>query len=175
MKNWTLFFCMIMLISSCNSLIKSKPSSIISEEKMTDILVDLHLTEAIVRIGNDSVGHTEDSTQLRIRFAEVFKKYDTKPDQFTFSLNYYLEHIDELDKIYADVIVRLTEMDAKLTPKVSDTSNVAINRSKSELDSISNNNPWFRALKKNSKTTEFQYFDTSNYQAESQPGQLIKP
>ena len=82
---------------------------------MVDVLVDINLTEASLKIGSDTTGiRITDTTNMRIRFAEVFRKHDVDPDDFNSSLSYYLEHIDDLDKIYAEVITRLTTLEATL-------------------------------------------------------------
>ena len=80
-----------MLTASCNSILSSKPSGTLSEEQMADLLVDIHLTEATLRIANDSIARLNDTTDLRIRFAQVFRKNDVEPDDFNISLNYYIK------------------------------------------------------------------------------------
>ena len=47
---------------------------------MIDVLVDIHLTEATLNIANDSISRLNDTTQLRIRYAQVFLKNDIDPD-----------------------------------------------------------------------------------------------
>lgn len=151
-----------MLSASCNSLLTSKPSGTLSEEKMIDVLVDIHLTEATLRIANDSLARLTDTTNLRIRFAQVFRKHDINPDDFNNSLDYYIEHIEELDKIYVEVINRLTEMEANLQQKPDKTLN---NTKKLTPDQVRilNKNPWFRSLNKDYKPEEIQYFDSVKY------------
>lgn len=162
MKKWAFILCMAMLTASCNSILSSKPAGTLSEEQMTDLLVDLHLNEARLRMSNDSLSRIIDTTDLRIRFALVFKKHDIKPDEFNASLTYYIEHIEELDKIYVSVIARLTEMEATLLPKANKEKNT---KSKSRFGQPRHgiDNKWFPSSKKQEKPAEILYFDSAKY------------
>jgi hypothetical protein len=166
MKRWAFILSIAMLAVSCSSLLSSKPSGTLSEKQMTDVLVDIHLTEATLRIANDSLARLSDTTELRNRFAQVFKKNDVTPDDFNSSLNYYLEHIEELDKIYVEVINRLTELEASLLPKTSPTVSNA-NRLLPGQTTTINNNPWFRLFNKTIEPAEIQYFDEVKYPVSS--------
>lgn len=158
MKKWALIALLTLLMISCNSILRSKPSGTLSEEEMTDILVDIHLTEAALSIADESLSRSYDTVNLRIRFAHVFKQHDVNPDDFKASLDYYLEHIEELDKIYVEVINRLTEMEANLLPKTIQPANDELNRRNLPL-----NNTWFRTLYKPDKPEQIQYFNDVIY------------
>jgi len=158
MKKWALLALLTVLIVSCNSILSSKPSGILNEEEMTTLLVDIHLTEATLSITDQSFARMNDTTNLRIRFAQVFKKHDVKPDDFKASLGYYLEHIEQLDKIYVEVINRLTEMEAKLTPKSVQPGINGLSRDKLPLKNV-----WFRTLYKPLKPEEIRYFNELIY------------
>jgi hypothetical protein len=159
LKNWALIICMAMLSASCNSILNSKPLGILSEEQMIDVLVDIHLTEATLKIANDSLARVSDTTELRNRFAQVFRKHDVEPDDFNASLNYYLEHIEQIDKIYTEVINRLTAMEAALAPK----TNPENDRNRFNPGMYNINNPWFKSLIKKSGAEEIRYFDEVKY------------
>ena len=129
----------------------------LSVNKMTDVLVDIQLTEATLKISDDSILRISDTTELRNRFAEVFKKNDVNPDDFNTSLNYYLLHIEELDQIYVEVINRLTALEASLVPKIKPDPNWR----RSGMNDP--NNPWQRAMGIPNHSPEFHYFDGSKY------------
>jgi hypothetical protein len=161
MKKWAFILCMAMLTASCNSILSSRPSGTLSQEQMIDLLVDLHLNEATLRMANDSLSRIIDTTDLRIRFAQVFRKHDVKPDAFNASLIYYIEHIEELDQIYVGVIARLTEMEATLLPKVDKANNSKIkSRFGQPRYTI---NRWFPKVNKSEKVPAVQYFDSVKY------------
>lgn len=129
---------------------------------MIDVLVDIHLTEATLKVANDSVSRLYDTIDLRKRFALVFKKHDIMPDDFNKSLDYYIEHIESLDKIYVEVINRLTEMEAKLQPVTANSSSISKRLTPGQIR-VLNKNPWFRSLNKEYKPEEIQYFDYATY------------
>jgi hypothetical protein len=162
MKNWAFIVCFALLVSSCNSILSSKPIGILNEDQMTDILVDIQLTEATLKTVDDSIFRKTDTTDLRNRFAGVFKKHDVDPDNFNASINYYLEHIEELDKIYVEVITRLTEMEASMIPIPNVTAGNTQNGS-----FIDPRNPWHRPFFKTIVPIESQYFSGSVYQHSS--------
>ena len=157
MKNWVFIVCIALLSASCNSIISSQPIGTLSVKKMTDVLVDIQLTEATLKIADDSLLRISDTTELRNRFAEVFKKNDVDPDDFNASLNYYLVHIEELDQIYVEVINRLTALEASLVPKMKPDANG------SYTGMTDPGNPWQRIMNKSNQPIEFQYFDSSRY------------
>ncbi len=147
----------------------------LSAKKMTDVLVDIQLTEATLKIANDSILRISDTTELRNRYAEVFKKNDVDPDNFNTSLNYYLVHIEELDQIYVEVINRLTALEASLVPKINPDAN------RRYMGITDPNNTWQRAMNKANQPLEFQYFDGSKYSFTSDerpayhgPGKIIE-
>jgi hypothetical protein len=166
MKNWIFILCIIMLAASCNRILKFKPSGMLSENEMADVLVDIHLTEATLRLGNDSIARILDTTALRTRFAQVFKKHDVTPDQFNKSLNYYLVHIEELDKIYVEVISRLSQMEIAMIPESTSKTGVYIfKRNRSPLSPTTLKNPWYRSMNKQVQPEEIKYFDSTIYPA----------
>jgi uncharacterized damage-inducible protein DinB len=126
---------------------------------MTDILVDIHLAEAAMRVANDSLSRLHDTTQMRIQFAEVFKKHGIDPDDFNASLTYYLEHIEELDKIYVGVISKLTELEATLQPKSAQDSRSLSPDQKRELYK----NVWYRSMNKDADQGKVEYFSPMKY------------
>lgn len=126
---------------------------------MVDILVDIHIQEASLTIANDSIARLNDTSQLRIRFATVFIKNGISPDDFNSSLTYYLEHIEELDKIYKEVIKRLTELEATMQPKTV----ASLNRFNPDQERILMRNVWYKSMNKTNELEVIQYFNPSVY------------
>jgi Domain of unknown function (DUF4296) len=162
MTKWTFILFFALLGASCNSILNSKPSALLSEEEMTEVLVDIHLTEAALRVADDSLARLNDTTKLRILFAAVYKKHNIDPDDFNVSLDYYLQHIDELDKIYVEVINRLTELDATLQPKPVKVANSPTAARRQSL----NKNVWYKAMNGITEPEEIFYFGPMQYPIE---------
>ena len=163
LKNWILFVSIVVL-GSCSSIFTSKPAGTLNEDEMINILVDIHLTEATLRISNDSLSRKNDTTDQRIRFAHVFRKHDIDPDNFNKSMDYYLEHIELLDNIYKEVINRLSEMEATLQPKATTpTANKKLNMNEIKPSTAQLRNPWFLSLYKPSEHDQVEYFSQEKY------------
>ncbi len=81
---------------------------------MVELLVDIHLAESALRVGNIQHVSVADSIYQKSQFAEVFNKHEVKPDDFRKSMEYYTERVSLLDEIYTSVIDRLTEMESEL-------------------------------------------------------------
>ncbi len=159
MKKWAFILCLFMLSVACNSILKSKPAGTLSESEMVSLLVDLHIAEATLHIVNDSIIKSSNIPELRTRFTEVFRKHGIKPDDFDTSLNYYIMHVEELDKIYVEVINRLSVMDATLQQKAG-IQNINATGRKSAKGMP---NPWFPSVDKTTRPHEIQYFDSLRY------------
>ena len=155
---WAFFICLALLSVSCGNLLKSKPAGLLNKSQMTDILVDLHLTEATVKADDDSISRLNDTLDLRTRYAEVFRKHNVTPDEFNTSLNYYIEQIDELDKIYAEVLSRITEMEANLRHQED-----IQNKTNAKDIQVPRLNPWFLTFPNNLFDKQLKYFDESIY------------
>jgi len=163
-NKWTLIVSIALLAVSCDSIISSRPAGTLNEDEMVNILIDIHLTEATLRISNDSLSRNKDTTDQRTRFAHVFRKHDINPDDFNKSMDYYLEHIELLDKIYVEVISRLTELEATLQPKIlTPAINKMLNHGEIIPTTAQLNNPWFRTLYKPSKPIQVKYFSPDKY------------
>jgi hypothetical protein len=166
MNKWVFLFLLSILLASCNSIWSAKPVGTLSESEMSDLLVDIHLTEATLRIANDSISRLNDTIGIRNRFAQVFIKHDVDPDDFNKSLNYYIEHIEDLDKIYVEVIARLTSLEASLQPSTSPSASTQLGPVLQELEDykmFQTNNPWFIPLHKHGNAVEIKYFAPELY------------
>ena len=159
MRKWAFVLCITLLSASCNSILNSRPSGTLSENQMIDVLVDIHLTEATLNIANDPISRLTDTTQLRIRYAQIFVKNDIDPDDFNASLTYYLGHIEELDNIYKEVINRLTALEATLQPKVEP----GIRRMNPDQKRMLMRNIWYKSMNKDNEPEAIQYFSIIKY------------
>lgn len=159
MEKWAFILFIALLGASCNGILNSRPSGTLSEKQMVDVLVDIHLTEASLKIGDDTIARLNDTTQLRIRFAQIFLKHDISPDDFNNSLTYYLEHIEDLDKIYKEVINKLTALEATLQPVIIPR----FNRLNPDQKRALQKNPWYKSMNHTEVQEEIQYFSPSIY------------
>lgn len=95
-----LVFGLITLFFSCNSSVE-KPKNLIDKDKMTDILYDISLMEAI-KTQNINGGLTVKSAN-----EYIYKKYNIDSVQFVKSNKYYASDLEEYKKMFERIKERL--------------------------------------------------------------------
>ena len=102
-------FLAIALLAACFACEnkKERPAHILSEERMVNFLIDLHVAEA--RVNDMSI--RRDSAKIVFEKVEdsLYKKHGIADDSiYEVSYEYYLNHIEALDKIYGAVVDSLS-------------------------------------------------------------------
>lgn len=95
-----LAFGLITLFFSCNSSVE-KPKNLIDKDKMTDILYDISLLEAI-KTQNINGGLT-----VKTANEYIYKKYNIDSAQFVNSNKYYASDLEEYKKMFEKIKERL--------------------------------------------------------------------
>jgi hypothetical protein len=109
-----------------------KPSDLIPEEKMVQVLVDVHLLEATLNVRTPQVTRTQSPLPLEmprdtiikgvvfdpkapppIAWYDIFKKHGVTKTQYEASMKWYSSQPEELNKIYDEVINALTTQQVK--------------------------------------------------------------
>ncbi|MGV3504173.1 MAG: DUF4296 domain-containing protein [Adhaeribacter sp.] len=107
------------LFQACTSPVDPAPADLLSEKKMTGILVDIHILES--RIETLGLPHDTASNYFRTQQQEIFRKHQVKADKFFKSYDYYVTNVSELDKIYEKVVdslsVKEVEAQTPATPQ----------------------------------------------------------
>ncbi|MDX9696653.1 MAG: DUF4296 domain-containing protein [Bacteroidales bacterium] len=112
-----IFFILMIFIASCGYQDKT-PEGIIPKEKMVDILVDVHLTDGLF---------TNNSTRIRYAKQDSINYYDrilenhgyTRKD-FDTSVYYYSHNINEYNKIYIEVLNKLSEKETRVKEEMQE-------------------------------------------------------
>lgn len=99
MKKLIIFF---LLLSACVRE-DQPPQSVLPKNKMVDILVDIHIAEAKA---NRIQLRSYDSIQAYYKKleADVYKKHQVDSVTYRKSFRYYMDHIKQMDEIYAAVV-----------------------------------------------------------------------
>ncbi|TXD75851.1 DUF4296 domain-containing protein [Algoriphagus ratkowskyi] len=94
-----LSFCLLSF-ASCNSA--NKPSGLLAEDKMVEVLIDIHLTEGLT----SAMPVAYDSSRVLYSLLEkdVFLKHEVSDSVFTQSMLYYLRDPAEMEQIYSRVV-----------------------------------------------------------------------
>jgi len=85
------------------------PPNLIEESKLERILVDLHITDAV--ISEKKYRKKEKGVQPSAYYNALFEKHGITKEQFQNSMAYYAKMPSRLDKIYDDVLNRLYEQE----------------------------------------------------------------
>ncbi|MBA2422768.1 MAG: DUF4296 domain-containing protein [Chitinophagales bacterium] len=129
----------IICLPSCNREPVLLPEDILSREKMIEILVAVHLVES----SGDSRGFSmrEANKLIAVRYESVMKNHGTTFNQFKASFDYYMQHPDQFDEIYQEVINQLTALEGKFRAKRPETI-------KPKVDSLTDSIPYTKPLRK---------------------------
>lgn len=101
----TVFFItvfMTIILPSCHHT----PKGVLSEKKMTKLLIDLHKAEGLTEI--EFRKYASDSMKLQVKQA-VYNRHNIDQATFDSSLMYYGHHLDRYSEIYENVIKELEE------------------------------------------------------------------
>lgn len=93
---------MAITLSSCHRT----PDGVLSEKKMTKLLIDLHKAEGLTEI--EFRKFASDSMKLQVKQA-VYNRHNIDQATFDSSLMYYGHHLDRYSEIYENVIKELEE------------------------------------------------------------------
>lgn len=94
------------LTMACQPPADDQPDNLIPEEKMAQVLTDIHLTEA--RVNKLGMPNTDSSALVYKRLeAQVFTKHGIDTAAYRESYGYYAANPDRLARIYKNVVSRL--------------------------------------------------------------------
>jgi len=101
-----------MLIIACSRPEVIVPATVILRDSMISVLSDMHLAEAAIQLRNLGAGDTA-RAETYARYRYVFRKHGINADQFRKSMTFYRSHPEYFNKMYKEVITRLSETQAK--------------------------------------------------------------
>ncbi len=105
------------ILSGCTTDISMKkekpPADLIPRDTMVNVIVDMHLYDAVIKEMQKE--HRNVKRSKVYLYQTVMEKYHITREQFESSLLYYQQDLDEYDKIYDDVIEKLSKMKAEAT------------------------------------------------------------
>ncbi|WP_240686613.1 DUF4296 domain-containing protein [Algoriphagus formosus] len=100
---------LLAILFACES--QEKPKHILPENKMVEVLVDIHLQEGIA----SALPISYDSSQVLYTLLEkeIFLKHGVTDSVFTESMRYYLQYPQKMDELYTQVIDSLVVKESK--------------------------------------------------------------
>jgi len=101
-----IFLSLALFISSC-SLFSNKPKDLIDEEELVNVLVDIHIADAVVSIKGYRV--IQDSLTISLFYDDIMKKHNISRKQFDETIKYYSENVSKYDRIYEQILEILSK------------------------------------------------------------------
>ena len=117
MKNSSsyIIFLVFVILSGCTTDISEKrgnpPPDLIPRNEIVDVIADMHLYDAVMK--EKQKKHRDVQKSKYYLYQTVMDKYHITREQFESSLTYYQQDLDEYNKIYDDVIEKLSKMKAE--------------------------------------------------------------
>lgn len=105
-----IFLTVLVIICSCTD--SSEPKDLLGKEEMVKVLTEIHLLEG--KISNVPLDKFDSSKAVYKHYEKLlFKELNITQDQYERSFNYYVDHPNEFEKIYATVVDSLMEKDKR--------------------------------------------------------------
>jgi hypothetical protein len=86
------------------------PPSILSKEKMTDLIVQIHLAEAKANLN----AAPDVPLNTKINFKEILDRNNLSPNQYDSSLTFYLNHATLFNEVYEAAINEMSTKESRL-------------------------------------------------------------
>ena len=104
----------LLIASGCKDNSKTdEPENLIPRDTMVQVLMDIHLIEASIKLNNERKLNKEEYTFYYYQY--LFEKYDITKEVFDSSLIYYQHNIERFDTIYIDVISELNRLEGEIS------------------------------------------------------------
>lgn len=97
------------IYTGCSS--GSKPEGLVSEDKMVEILIDIHLTEGFVQAL--PIPYDSSKKLYPILEQQIFEKHDVPDSVYIKSLQYHLKDAKFMERIYERAIDSLSLMEKR--------------------------------------------------------------
>lgn len=104
----------ILFFSSCSLEQKeiSIPDYVITQDSMVHILADVHIQEAMMNQYSQEGRHMKMNPVKQYQL--IFDKYKISKERYDSSYQFYLDNPSLLNKIYENVVIELTKMQAEI-------------------------------------------------------------
>lgn len=104
----------LLTLISCSKKEEKIPSDIISKEKMVELLIDFHISQAQLQIQSP----VENISQLKENYYSfILQKHKTNYNQVKKSFDYYAAHPELFSSVYENVITELSKKQTEATKK----------------------------------------------------------
>lgn len=101
-------------VTGCEEPIVEEPENLIKQEKMIEMMADMHLAEAVfqTRRGQDTAFQRTTSADF---YYSVLEEYNVADSVFEKSFVYYASNPRQFEKMYQDVMNKLSEKEQEFS------------------------------------------------------------
>lgn len=123
----TILFLAVLVVFSCSKPPVEKPENLIEQDRMINILVDVHLAEAAFnsRRHRDSLVERSSSTDF---YYSILQEHEVQDSVFERSLVFYASQPRQFEKMYRKVMNQLTEIEQEYSGRKTDNQELEIQR-----------------------------------------------
>lgn len=108
-KYCTPFLFVFLIFMACGEEKNERPEKILSQHDMALVIADIQLVESVKRIITNEFDFNGDSVDV---YSPVFEQYGINRETFRESMRYYTQNPDQMEEIYQEVLVILSEKEA---------------------------------------------------------------
>ena len=112
----SLTFLLFFSLASCTKKVEDKikpPDDLITREEMVDIIVDMHIFDAVMASEQKKVGKKAQNQKYYL-YNSIMEKHNITRERFEKNFKYYQHDFEVMDDIYADVITKLSIMKSEV-------------------------------------------------------------
>ncbi len=130
-RNSIVFILLVLVAVSCDKPAFKKPEHLVGEDKMIEMMVDIHLAEATFNNlrARDSLVRKSSSADF---YYSVLNKYQVPDSVFEKSFVYYASYPKKFEKMYRNVMNKLSIMDQEYSGRQNDELDLGQERRKSK-------------------------------------------
>ena len=108
-----LFSIILFALAGCSGMQKdTPPADLIAQGKMIQVLVDIHVADAVVE--NKSGAQNPNLPLTNALYEQIYKNHGITATQYKTSFKYYESHAELMDKMYEQVITELSKKEAQM-------------------------------------------------------------
>ena len=112
MKYFFYSFLFTIIISACNEKEAQRPKDLLSEDKFTEVMVEVQFAEAL---GLQRKREEPDSAAVIYSYyKEIFNRHNIDRETFIKTYDYYIDKPEEMGEIYEHVLDSLNKLDVEL-------------------------------------------------------------
>lgn len=116
-----LYLLSFVALAGCGQKTEKRPADLLPEQKMVQILADVHIAEA--RIETNVLYPDTALMIFNKEQKQILEAHGVEEEDFRKTYRYYLTHVEQMDKLYEVILDTLSVREARL--RASDTTGAA--------------------------------------------------